>query len=97
MVLLKFSDQPLSNIEVFAFQRSEPLGVLVIERCTVELDLEEDAPNSFVIGKQSLHCWSIALLVSNFLSPPPPPQPPNLPLSPTRPELTVDAMWLMEC
>ena len=36
------------------FQRSEPLGVLVIERCTVELDLEEDAVNSFVLGKQSL-------------------------------------------
>ncbi|XP_070197959.1 inositol polyphosphate-4-phosphatase type I A-like isoform X1 [Littorina saxatilis] len=27
----------------------EPLGVLVIERCTVELDLEEEASNSFVI------------------------------------------------
>ncbi|KAL8598733.1 hypothetical protein ACOMHN_033297 [Nucella lapillus] len=29
--------------------RAEPLGVLVIERCTVELDLEEEAPNSFVV------------------------------------------------
>ncbi|XP_076468181.1 inositol polyphosphate-4-phosphatase type I A-like isoform X2 [Babylonia areolata] len=29
--------------------RAEPLGVLVIERCTVELDLEEEALNSFVV------------------------------------------------
>ena len=77
MVLLKFSDQPLSNIEVFAFQRSEPLGVLVIERCTVELDLEEDAPNSFVLGKQFAlleHCT----FSFQFLPPPPTPQPPSL-------------------
>lgn len=29
--------------------RSEPLGVLVLERCTVELDLDEEALNSFML------------------------------------------------
>lgn len=29
--------------------KTEPLGVLVLERCTVELDLEEEAANSFIL------------------------------------------------
>lgn len=46
--LIKFFLNDYANI-YYIFQRTEPLGVLVLERCTIELDDEID--NAFIIGK----------------------------------------------
>lgn len=35
-------------------QRSEPLGVVILERCTVELDLKDDVSNSFLLGETEI-------------------------------------------
>lgn len=50
------------------FQKSDPQGVLVLERCTVELDPNEQQDFSFVIGKlisfttQAVNCNKIFFL-----------------------------------
>ena len=39
----------------FVFQKSDPAGLLVMERCAVELDLNEQQNFSFVIGKTKMN------------------------------------------
>ena len=39
---------------IFSSQTSEPAGVILLERCTVELDAKEELPYSFLLGKYSL-------------------------------------------
>ena len=39
----------------FLFQKSDPAGLLVMERCAVELDLNEQQNFSFVIGKAKMN------------------------------------------
>lgn len=52
----KFFLNDYENI-YYILQRTEPLGVLVLERCTIELDDEID--NAFIIGKYFNKIYSI--------------------------------------
>ena len=51
---------------LFFFQKSDPAGLLVMERCAVELDLNEQQNFSFVIG---IAIYIITVMFLNFWTP----------------------------